>query len=482
MRILALNPPFLPRFSRGQRSPAVTRSGTLYYPIWLSYAVGALEQAGHEVLYLDAPAECIDLEEVLRRVEAFSPEMAVVETSTPSIRNDVDAADELEGRGIPTFLVGTHPSALPEETLAMGARFSGLVVGEYEMPLVGAAAALQEGSELESVPGLHLRRPGGSVSTGPGRRVKDLDSLAFVSGVYARHLPIRSYNNPNALHPQVMILGGRGCPNYCSFCVFPQTLTGRTVRMRSISNIVAEMRWIEENMPGVKAVFFEDDTLSADTDRLRALAGAIAEAGVSISWTANMRANVDYETLAACRKAGLRSVCTGFESGVPGLLGRMRKGVDIDTMRRFTADARRAGVLVHGCFLFGIEGETAETMEQTLRFALELDPDTAQFYPLMVYPGTEAYREAEAAGHLSQACWRDWLGPEGLHNCVIRTDSLSGAEIAEFCDRARQKFYLRPGYIARKAFRSLADRDERRRTMMAFKSFRHHLLPRRKRG
>ena len=240
----------------------------------------------------------------------------------------------------------------------------------------------------------------------------DLDSLPFVSSVYARHLDPSRYSNPNALHPMVMIMSGRGCPNFCTFCLFPQTLTGRRLRLRSVGNVVEEVMWIQENMPGVRAVFFEDDTISADPARLRELAVSLEKAGSRIGWTANMRASVDYETLRICRRAGLRTVCTGFESGDPEMLAAMRKGVDIETMRRFAFDAERAGVLVHGCFLFGAPGETDAEHGEDARFRALPPLYTAQFYPMMVYPGTEAYDQAAAEGRIVPSCFRDWLTPK----------------------------------------------------------------------
>ncbi|MBN2608673.1 MAG: radical SAM protein [Candidatus Fermentibacteraceae bacterium] len=477
MKIAAVNPPFLPDYSRGQRSPAVTRSGTLYYPIWLAYAAGALEQAGHEVDLVDAPAEGLDEGQARDRVLAGGPGLVVVETSTPSIESDASFADGLAGEGITVVLVGTHPSALPEETLELGELFQGVVTGEYELPLLGLAYALEKGLDPAEVKGLCLRTPGGgSLRTGEGEKVEDLDSIPWVSRVYARHLDIPRYNNPNALHPQVMIMGGRGCPHGCTFCVFPQTLQGRRFRRRSVRDITGEVLWVQEHLPGVRAVFFEDDTISADTGRLRELAASFVRSGVSVSWTCNMRADVDLETLKLCAGSGLRSVCVGFESGSDRMLEAMRKGITADMSRKFMENARAAGILVHGCFMVGTAGETRETMEETLRFSLELDPDTAQFYPMMVYPGTEAYRQAEGSGNLTACRWRDWLTDEGLHNCVVRTESLTSEELVDFCDMARRKFYLRPGYVLRKLWRSLRDPDEAHRTLRAFATFRRYLF------
>jgi radical SAM superfamily enzyme YgiQ (UPF0313 family) len=289
MRITAVNPPFITGYSRGQRSPAVTKSGTLYYPIWLAYATGALENAGHEVDLVDAPADGLDIEHTLERIKHFDPGLVILETSTPSIESDVHFADTIAAEGRLVVLVGTHPSALPEETLNMGSRFGAIVVGEYENPLTELAKAIEDEKNPEGVKGLYLRQPNGkALFTGDCERLSDLDSLPYVSSIYARHLDIFRYNNPNALYPQVMIMGGRGCPHGCTFCVFPQTLQGRKFRRRSIENITGEMLWVQKNMPEVRAVFFEDDTISVDRKRLRELARSFIENGVSVSWTSNM--------------------------------------------------------------------------------------------------------------------------------------------------------------------------------------------------
>ncbi|MCK5130825.1 MAG: radical SAM protein [Candidatus Sabulitectum sp.] len=480
MKITALNPPFIPHFSRGQRSPAVTRSGTLYFPIWLSYAVGALEQAGHTVQFIDSPAMDLDLAEVREKIREFSPDIIVLDTSTPSILSDTETADTLTDTGAAVFILGSHPSALPEETVLLGRKFRGAILGEYEKPLLSVVNALQDDLPLEGIPGTAIRRRDGAgvVVTPPQGYLTDLDSLPFVSSVYAAHLPVARYNNPNALHPQVMVMGGRGCPNQCSFCVFPQTLTGRHYRSRSVQNVVAEMKWVEDNMPEVQAVFFEDDTIAADMERLRLLSAEIIKAEVKISWTCNMRATADFQTLCQCHAAGLRSVCVGFESGCDEILDSMRKGLKVEQMVRFMESARKAGILVHGCFLFGIPGETRDTARRTLDFALKLNPDTAQFYPLMVYPGTDAYTDVQKAGLLVTSSWRDWLKADGTHACVVQTPDMSPDELVEFCNHARRKFYLRPGYIMKKVWRSLFDKGERHRTLLAFRTFRKYIFRR----
>jgi len=166
----------------------------------------------------------------------------------------------------------------------------------------------------------------------------------------------------------------------------------------------------------------------------------------------------------------------GFESGSDLMLRGMRKGITVEDSRSFARAAKKAGVLVHGCFMVGTCGETFDTMAETLELALEMEPDTAQFYPMMVYPGTEAYRQASEAGNITAGSWREWLTAEGLHDCVVRTDELTSRDLVDFCDAARRRFYLRPAYILRKLWRSLLDREERRRTFKAFGTFRKYLF------
>jgi radical SAM superfamily enzyme YgiQ (UPF0313 family) len=165
----------------------------------------------------------------------------------------------------------------------------------------------------------------------------------------------------------------------------------------------------------------------------------------------------------ALKRAGARLFCVGVESGDQGVLDRMKKSLKVERVRQFFADAKRAGIKIHGCFMVGNPGETKETLETTLKFAIELEPDTAQFFPIMVYPGTEAYDWAKREGYLTTDNFREWLTPDGLHNSIVSRPGLSNVDLVEFCDRARRRFYMRPSYIIRKLGQSLTDFQEFKR-------------------
>jgi radical SAM superfamily enzyme YgiQ (UPF0313 family) len=126
--------------------------------------------------------------------------------------------------------------------------------------------------------------------------------------------------------------------------------------------------------------------------------------------------------------------------------------------------------------MVGFPGETLEGVKKTIDLALKLNPDTVQFYPVMVYPGTEAYEDYERRGWLTASDYNQWLTPEGLHNCVIRNETLTSSELVKLCDVARRKFYLRPRYIAFKLCQMIEKPAEIVRTAKAARTFFKHLI------
>ncbi|MGH9343867.1 MAG: cobalamin-dependent protein, partial [Terriglobia bacterium] len=190
MRVLFLNPPFHPKFSREQRSPAVTKSGTLYYPKWLSTAAGVAIKNGHEVDLVDAPAAGYSVQQVIDRIESKNIQAVVCDTSTPSILNDVSVVDALKTARpkLHVLLVGRHVSSLPRETLAMSPNVEAVAMREYEYTVRDWLAAKECGADLSTVDGLAFRDPvTGELKTNKEREaIQNLDELPFVTEVYKR--------------------------------------------------------------------------------------------------------------------------------------------------------------------------------------------------------------------------------------------------------------------------------------------------------
>ena len=135
------------------------------------------------------------------------------------------------------------------------------------------------------------------------------------------------------------------------------------------------------------------------------------------------------------------------------------------------ADCRKLGILVHGCFMVGFPGETRETLQKTLDLAISLDPDSAQFYPVMPYPGTGAYKWAEENGFLATTDFAEWLNPDGGHRCVLNLPGLSAKDLEDFCEHAVRRFHFRPRYMLRKGVQALTNPQEGIRSVNAFKNF-----------
>lgn len=462
LKIALINPPYLTRYSRSQRSPGVIKSGTMYYPYWLAHAAAVLDASGFDIFLYDCPAANLDSDELFRRLDQYQPDLCIVESSTASAENDCRVATEIKRRFPATRLcmVGTHVTALWQETLAEFPAIDFVAIGEYDYIVRDLADALLEPAaasearlaQLATIGALGFRRSDGSPARGPVRPpIEDVDELPWIAPIYQRFLDPRNYYFSLASYPMVMLIGGRGCPAKCTYCVYPQVMHGHQYRTRSPASIVGEMRWVQDHMPEVKEIVFEDDTFTGDRAFAQEVARLVKEQGVRLKWFANVRVNVDKETLAHMVEAGFRCCATGFESGDALLLKNMWKGQTVEQATKFVDAARDLGILVHGCFMVGFPGETRETMQKTLALALHLRPDSAQFYPVMPFPGTTYYQWARQHGYLTTERFADWLDGEGAHRCVLNLPGLTAEDVDRFCAHAYRRFYFRPSYLWFKA-------------------------------
>jgi len=462
MKVAFVNPPFRGRFSRTSRSPAIASGGTIYYPFWLAYAAGATENAGHEILFIDAPAEGLTLEQTLDKLNHFKPEMAVFDTSTASIYNDIKAADSVKEL-LPncfTVLAGTHPSALPEETLGLSEALDAIVIGEYDHTVSDLANALADNSPTDEVPGLALRKGDEIVKTATREKIENLDELPFVSEVYKKHLNHMNYFFSAAKYPMMMIITGRGCPFQCFYCVYPQTFHSRRYRARSPENVVAEFEYIKENFPDVKEIAIEDDCFTANPKRVREICQLLIDRNVGMTWYCNVRGDVDYETLKLMKDAGCRLVVAGFESANQDALDKMNKNQNVEKYHKFAQDVRRAGLMLHGCFMCGTPGDSKEIQEENFQFAKKVNCDSVQFYPLFVYPGTEAYAWAKEEGYLDTEDYAKWVKDDGSHNCVIHMADMTSEEMVALCEKNIRRYHLRPRYLLMKLGQAVRDPSE----------------------
>ena len=434
MKVLLLSPPFLPHYMRNARCDFVSLSATQWYPVWLGSCGALLEKHGHEVRLVDAPAAGLSgpaTEEIFRR---FGPDLLVVYTGRMSETSDLAFTERLlDIRDCRTILVGPFFSIDPARTLGASRRIFHGARGEFEYPVL----EFLEGRPPAEIPGLVLKEQD-RVRTIPPRPplgTAELDRLPFVSDFFGRHLDLRHYRAPSEPFPFLDLLGGRGCRwGRCTFCLWVHSfLEGGTYRARSAANVVEELAWIERRLPRVRSVMFQDDTMPED--RAAELSEAMLRAGTRIRWSCYARAEIGPETLKAMKAANCLNLHVGFESGDDLILRSVRKGLTRERMTRFMADARKAGLRVHGDFAIGFPGETRESVRKTVAWALELRPFTAQFQLLIPYPGTPFHAELEQCGCLA----------DGLP----RYPGLTAREMERLAKKAYLRFYMSPSFLGR---------------------------------
>lgn len=476
MKVCFINPPFKSeygKFSRESRSPAIGHSGVLYYPLWLIYAAALVEKNGFEICFIDAPAKQMNKEACLSKIkkEATDAKLFVLDTSTPSINSDLNFAEALKAE-VPNayiVLVGTHPTATVEETLSNGRAVNAIARKEYDYTILELAEALYNDIPLNGVRGLSYKDNNKIINNPDREPLQNLDEIPLAAEFIKKHLNIYDYSFPAATYPSIQIFTGRGCPARCNYCVYPQVMHGHIYRKRSVDNVIKEFQYIADNFPEVKEIVIEDDTFTIDKKRVIEICDLLIKKGLNkrFKWLCNARVNLDYETMVKMKAAGCRLLIPGVESFNQEILNNVHKGTNIKEIENYMANAKKAGLLVHACYMVGNKGETKETMQKTLEAAIRFNTDTAQFFPLIPYPGTEAYKWAKENNYIT-GNYDEYCHEDGTVSCVLNLPNLSSDDLVNFCAYARKKYYLRPKYIMHRLYMGLTDFADLKRSLKAF--------------
>lgn len=451
MKTLIINPPCEQGFDRSGRWPAKTAGGTVIEPLFLAYTAAVLEKNSLPVELIDCRPFYISQDELLKKIDG-SVELAVLQTSTASINLDLETAKKIKERfpSIKIALVGSHVSVLDKEVMESSQFVDFAARGEYEYTILDLA----QGKNPKDILGLTFR-DGANIVRNPDRQpANNLDELPFP----ARHfLPMESYFEPIFKSKRTFrLMGSRGCPYQCTFCLWPQTMYGRKVRFRDPKKIVDEIEHlINEYL--AEGLYFEDDTFALIPSRVIEICNEIMKRNIKIKWSCMGRVDtVTEEMLKAMKKAGCYMIRYGVESSSQEILNRTKKGITTEQVAKAFNMAKETGIQTHASYTLGLPGETKETLKDTVEFAVKLNSDYAQFGIAMPYPGTELYKEAEKNGWLTAKDWSDF---EASENSVLEYPDLKAEDIIKAHREAYRKFYLRPSYALKRALkvRSLAE-------------------------
>jgi hopanoid biosynthesis associated radical SAM protein HpnJ len=460
MKTLLLNPPSFPQFDGGASSrwPASREIASYWYPVWLAYPAGMIKESR----LLDAPPHGVTPEQTVEISKEY--DLVVVYTSTVGFRNDVRLADMMKDAkpDLKIAFVGPPVTTQPAQALKASRAIDFVVRKEIDYPLTEFA----EGKKLEEIAGVSFKEDGKLIHNPDRQPLHDLDALPFACEVYKRDLDITKYNVPFLLHPYVAFYTSRGCPALCTFCLWPQTISGHPWRTRGIENVAAEVKLAWELFPNLKEIFFDDDTFAWGKHRTIALCEKLKP--LKTTWSCTSRVHTDYETLKAMKEAGCRLLIVGFESGDPQILKNIKKGATVERAIEFMKNCKKLGILVHGDFIIGLPGETAETIKRTIKFAEQLDCETIQVSIAHSYPGTEFDDWLKNNNFLTD----DEMSDEVGHQLpTIQYPGLSRTEIVEAVEYFYDRYYFRPRIIFRIVRRAMFNGHERKRLYKEAKEF-----------
>ncbi|MGE0713197.1 MAG: radical SAM protein [Planctomycetota bacterium] len=433
--------------------PKGLENGKGVYPkLGLLYVAGHVEQElGITPEVIDAPAERLDYPGLEDRLRPLSPDVVGISTLTFNLI-DCWKTVRLVKRIHPQAKVvvgGQHVTLYPQETLGLeGVDF--VVHGEGERVFVRLVEALRRGgqvAELEQIPGLGFRDGERQVVHPRQDRLDDLDQLAMP----ARHLiDLSRYDHIAAEGERLATMQtSRGCPAKCLFCDIRMS----KFRKRSPEDVLAELRFLVDR--GIDDIFFVDDTITIDKQRLIEICDLIKRSGFKLHFKVSARVDtVKPRILEALREAGCYRIHYGVESATPRLLKYLQKQVTPEKVAQAFRWTREAGIGSFAYCMIGIPTETKQEMMNTVDFAISLDPDYAQFSICTPYPRTALYESMLQMGHITEDYWRDFArNPSEDFRVRFWNNLYSEDELRELQSEAHRRFYSRAAYIARQVRR-----------------------------
>lgn len=406
-----------------------------------------------DLMYLASVSERVGLEakihdysqggDFVQDLKEFQPDYLLINAATPTLEHDLDALKRAKEifPNIITIAKGAVFLTLANDVMEKHPELDLIIFGEAEDTL----KEILENKPKEDILGIYYKDNGEIKFTGKRPFIENLDEIPFP----ARHLVDNSiYRRPDNNKVQAVIKVSRGCPFHCFFCL-ATPVSGAKVRKRSPENIVAEIRECVEKYNITNFVFWSD-IFNIDRDWTIELCNKIIESGLKITWSANTRADTaDLEMAKIMYKSGCRLVSIGVESGSQYMLEKIGKKIVLDDVRRTVSIFKQAKIRIYNYFVIGLPWETEDTVEETIKFAIELDSDFISFYTATPLPGSRFYDYAKENNLFDSGTSFE----SAYYYPAVNTHTLSKDRVFELHKSALKRFYLRPKYIMRMLLR-----------------------------
>jgi anaerobic magnesium-protoporphyrin IX monomethyl ester cyclase len=436
MDILFLNPPWYKYSGNIWKNVSACMP-----PFGLALLAALAREKGFSVSFLDCNALQLGLDKIEENLPDDPPRFVGITASTVLIDNALALSKIVKKKYPNTKIIigGVHATVKPEEVLS-SKEVDYAVMGEGEYSLL----ELLSNNQPETIKGIGFKKED-KIFINPGREtITDIN--IFPSMPYDL-LPMDKYYPALGSYqraPSFGMITSRGCPGRCTYC--KGDLLGERVRFISAEKIVKDIIFLQKNY-GIKDITFYDDTFTAQRQRMKDLCKLILENNLDVTWCCFARVDtVDLEILKEMKKAGCYQILYGVESAAPGILENIKKRITLKKVEEAVLNTKKAGIEVRLSFMIGNPGETEETIEKTIKYAIFLAPDLVSFNITTPYPGTEMYKWAKTNNFLIHENWSDY----NFAKPVMELPTISSKKVLEYYKKAHRRFYFRPAYFLKR--------------------------------
>jgi anaerobic magnesium-protoporphyrin IX monomethyl ester cyclase len=449
-KTLLINPPPINgiRFTRqGRCQEREEVLGTTKPPFSLLVCASLMRQRGLEFRFIDQTAAELSTDDVMALLdhERFHPTLIVFCSTTPTLDADVANMARLrEHFQAPLICFGPHASTAPQASMERATQIDGMLVGEPEDAVVALASLDQLSPDrLEAVPSLTYRLDADTIVPHKAKGV--FNGFATMPFPAWDLVPLGSYTLPLEGKPYILVETSRGCPYSCDFCVAP-IHQGHKYRERDAKSLVDEIERAVREL-GVRHFYLWGDTVTLNAKSFSKFCDELIARKLDVRWFGNARADnlTDLKFVQRLRESGCWMLAMGIESASDETRRDMIKKLEQQKIEQAFKNLRETGIKSFAFFIFGYPGETPKSMEQTTEYAIALDPDFANFYPAVPYPGTALYDKSVKEGLLAS---EDWSRMEYSYY-LLKGNGLDEQVVMSAINRAKRRFFLRPRYVLR---------------------------------
>jgi anaerobic magnesium-protoporphyrin IX monomethyl ester cyclase len=472
LKIMLINPPRVDSYPVVREERFEHKDiGAVYPPLSLLYMAALLEKhPEYEIKVLDANGLDLSINEVRNEIMKFMPDLAVSRCGFDTQEQDLKVMDLAKAAGTVTVLRNKiiSETAFIRDAILKKRNVDVFINSEPDSVIEQLAAAVFNNKEalkkkiqpqacvrdpdgymkedwafLKTVPGISYYFNSEVITTEPAKEIENLDRLP--NPAYHLLPDLKPYHTGVMKPPFALIATTRGCPFQCTFCAYGKS----KCRERGIQSVISEIKLLKEKF-GIKSFLFFDDTISIKEGRMEELAGRMIEEGLSgLEWACCTRANlVSYEMLKIMKRAGMKEIAIGIETGSETMLKNIKKGVTLDDIRQAARWCKELKVMFYGLAIIGLPGETRETVKETVKFIKEIDPFYTQFCFSVPFPNTEIYGYYEKNNYILTKDWEKYFPLS--EEPVVRTEALTADDLKKLRRWAYMQVLIRPFYLLKK--------------------------------